>query len=858
MSAFATANIDEVVEQLTTNEAILLTAGVGSWYTCNVDRLSVPDIKVSDGPNGVRGEKFVMGTPAKCLPCGSALGATWDTRLIEEVVGFELLSKEAKLRLASLLLAPTVNIPRNPLGGRSFECFSEDPFLSGKIATSYIKGVQKGGISTAIKHFVTNDKEDDRHGYNAILSPRALREIYLMPFMLAQKYAKPWTFLTAYNRFNGLHACENPFLLKTILRDEWKFDGLVMSDWLGTYGVDLALNAGVDLEMPGDKKWRTLDYVSRAIQARKLTDTTLKQRARNVLGLVKKCAQNSPEIMDDDHGQETSYDSEGDKLLMRKLASETIVLLRNEGNVLPLDPQKLKKVAIIGPNAKAKVLSGGGSAALNPSYYISTYDGIVSALHEAGSGTTVTYSEGTMAYKTLPPLDYDMYNETGSRGWVLTWHKHEDDDSFTPLDDPLETQLVNHSRLVIGTLVPKGLTRIWTIKLRGYLKPRDHDCMFEFGLIAAGRAKLFVDGHLVIDNWTRQRRGEDFLGKGSQEERGRYSLKATKLHEIFVVFSNVSAPADGDEDENVIDSSAGLHLGGAEVQDSDALIQQAVDLAKNADVVIAVVGLNADWEAEGYDRTTLVLPGRTDELVKKVAAVNAKTVVVTQSGSAITMPWVHLVPSIVHAWYLGNECGNAIADVLFGKQNPGGKLSLTFPKAEKDLPSYGYFHSENGVIRYAEDLWVGYKYYQHRKIDPLFAFGHGLSYTKFTLMHLRLSEALVLNGEFRLEVSLVVENVGHVTGSEVVQVYSSLSASSDLTHPLLQLRGFAKVHDLAPRKTKHVHIVLDKYAVSYWNDLRNAWAVEEGVYTLAIGTSSDHLPLKAKFEIKEAFDWNGL
>ncbi|EEB90824.1 hypothetical protein MPER_10922, partial [Moniliophthora perniciosa FA553] len=333
-SDFAKADIDEIVEKLTTDEAIQLIAGVGFWHTHPVERLGVPAIKVSDGPNGVRGNHFFMGTPAKALPSSTALGATFDTKLIE-VVGLKLLARESKLRAASVLLAPTCNIQRNPLGGRSFESFAEDPHLSGMIAAAYVNGVQSGGIATTIKHFVGNDKENDRMAYDSILSDRALREIYLMPFMLAEKYAKPWSYMTAYNRINGTHVSENPDILQKILRDEWKFDGLIMSDWFGVYSIDHAINAGLDLEMPGTNKWRTLDLVNRSIQSRKVTARTVKARARKVLELVQRCCKEAPEILDGD-GEERTVESDEDKALMRQVASESIVLLKNDGGILPL------------------------------------------------------------------------------------------------------------------------------------------------------------------------------------------------------------------------------------------------------------------------------------------------------------------------------------------------------------------------------------------------------------------------------------------------------------------------------------------------------------------------------------------
>ncbi|KAH9483439.1 putative beta-glucosidase I [Psilocybe cubensis] len=830
-SDFAKASIPDVLAKLTTEEAILLTAGVGFWHTHALERLGVPAIKVSDGPNGLRGNHFFRGTPAKCLPSSTALGATFDPELIHEV-GKKLLAEEAKLRAASLILAPTCNIQRNPLGGRSFESFSEDPFLSGHIAAAYINGVQSGGIGATIKHFVGNDKENDRNGYDSIISPRALREIYLMPFMLAQKHAQPWAYMTAYNRVNGIHVSEDNFLLKKVLREEWKYDGLIMSDWhVLFYSVSDSLNAGLDLEMPGTNKWRTINLVSRSIDARKVTTRTVKERARRVLEAVKKCAAGAPEILDGD-GIEHTVDTQESKDLLRSVAAQSIVLLKNEGSILPIrlpkTESKKAKVAVIGPNAKAIVLSGGGSAALKASFFVSPFEGISRALKEEGKKdgleVEVTYSEGSRAYKTMPSLDYDIFTPSGERGWIASWHAHLNDESMVAKEEVYEEMLLDETRVFVSIDKPKGITERWTVKLRGQLKPREKDCLFEFGLTVAGRAKLFVDGKLIIDNWTRQVRGEDFFGCASIEEKGTFEAKAGVKHDILVEFCNVRSPADGDEDEMLMDSNPGVRLGGAPVEDPDELMATAVQLAKEADIVIAVVGLNSDWETEGYDRTTLALPGRTDELVSKLAEANPKTVVVTQSGSAITMPWAESVAGHIHAWYLGNASGDAIADVLLGRHNPSAKLSLTFPKNENDVPSYGHFHSEDGKIRYSEDLYV----------------------------------PSIADSEFSLTVSLNVTNTGNVTGSEVIQVYIAAPTTSELTHPLLQLKGFAKAKNLAPGESRKVDIVLDKYAVSYWSELYDTWTVEQGVWGIKVGTASDKLVLEDSFKIEKGFEWNGL
>ncbi|KDQ59964.1 glycoside hydrolase family 3 protein [Jaapia argillacea MUCL 33604] len=861
-SDFANADIPDVVRKLTLDEAILLTAGVGSWHTHEVPRLGIPAIKVSDGPNGVRGNHYFMGTPAKCLPAATALGSTWDPELIEEVA-LKLLAEECKSRAVSILLAPTCNIQRNPLGGRSFESFAEDPHLSGMISAAYVNGLQQGGIGACIKHFVCNDKELDRRAYDVIVSPRALREIYLMPFMLAQKHAKPWSYMTAYNRINGTHCSENSHLIRNILRGDWGFDGMVMSDWYGVYSIDHSINAGLDLEMPGVNKWRTLDLMNRSVGSRKIMARTVKERAGNVLELVKKCAAGAPEILDGDKLEHTR-ESPSDTLLMRKLASSSIVLLKNAPSssttssspLLPLNPQKIKKIAIIGGNAKAVVLSGGGSAALKPSYWVSPFDGIVNAL---GKDVEVAYAEGSRTYKMLPTLDYNLRTKTGARGWTGTWYAHESDTSLTPLSTPFKEEVIDEIRVFISTEKPKGLTRSWTLKLEGIMEV-EKGGEWEFGLTVAGRAKLYIDGNLVVDNWTRQTRGTYFFNYGTPEVTSTYPLLAKTPHHVLVEFCNVRGPADGDEDEAIMETNPGVRLGGAEVRfgGEEGMLEEAEECAKGAEVAVVVVGLNSDWETEGGDRETLALPGKTDELVERVVKANPNTIVVTQAGSSITMPWADSVPAIVHSWYLGNATGDAIADVLFGKFNPCGKLSLTFPKRLEDVPAHGHYHSENGKIRYGEDLFVGYKHFAHRKIEPAFSFGHGLSYTTFSYTDLKFSKPTLFPSDITLTASVTVTNTGSLPGSEIVQLYISYPPTSDLTHPPLMLKAFAKVKDLGPGESRVAQVKLDKYAVSYWEERIERWVVERGWYSVRVGRSSEEMVLEGGFEVGKGFEWDGL
>nr|QNS30905.1 beta-glucosidase [Auricularia heimuer] len=857
-SDFANADIDALLEQLTHDEAVALIAGVGFWHTAPIPRLGVPQIKVSDGPNGVRGERFFMGTPAKTIPCATALGATWNPALVQEV-GARILAVESKLRAASALLGPTVNIQRSPLGGRSFESFSEDPHLSGTICAAYINGVQSEGIACTIKHFVCNDQENDRMGYNVIVSPRALREVYLMPFMIAQRDAKPWAYMTAYNRINGIHGSENEEIITDILRKDWGHDGLVMSDWFGTYSLDESIKAGLDLEMPGERKWRTQNLVERAVTAHKLTPADVKARAREVLKFLQKCAKGAPEILDGD-GSEKSHDTPEEIALVRHLAASSIVLLRNEGGVLPLDKSKVKKVAIIGPNAKERIINGGGSASLRAAYVVSPYEGIVNAL---GKDVEVIYAEGTRSFKNLPSLDFELTTTpSGKRGWHLSWFTHSASDPMQPLPDAVREMDVDETYALLSDAKTDGLTERWSLRLRGFLVPRERDCEFEFGLTVAGRAKLFVDGQLVIDNWTRQRRGTSFFNRGSEEERGRVQVKKGVAHEVVVEFMNVRAPADGDEDELVLVDGSAVRLGGAVVVDAEKEMEAAEKAAREADVAIVVVGLNSDWETEGEDRTTLALPARTDELVSRIAAANGRTIVVNQSGSAVEMPWAEQVAGLLQAWYLGNNAGDAIADVLLGNVNPSARLSLTFPRRLQDTPSYNQFGSFSGSVIYGEDLFVGYKHFVDRALPSRFPFGFGFSYTTFDYSDLRLGQQSLRSAsasDISLMATVRVKNTGSRVGTEVVQVYVAPPR-----HPLGEaqpsrtLRGFTRVEDLKPGEARDATVALDKYAFSSWAPEHNAWIVRKGTYGVVVAAHAEDVKLRADVAFEKDVLWTGL
>ncbi|KAF8892689.1 glycoside hydrolase family 3 protein [Infundibulicybe gibba] len=848
---FLEASIPELVRQLKVEEKIALLGAPNWWNTSAIERLGIPSIRMSDGPNGVRGSSHFVSTPAQCLPCATALASTFDPDLIHQVGVF--LAQEAKIKSSVVLLAPTCNIQRSPLGGRSFESFSEDPYLSGMMSSAYINGLQSEGVAATIKHFVANDQEHERTAADSVMSDRVLREIYLYPFMLAQKLARPGAIMTSYGRIGGIHCSENPTLLQTILRDEWKFDGVVISDWFGTYGVDQPLNAGLDLEMPGPPRWRTSPLILHCLSSQKLLAQTIDTRVHNLLSFVQRQARRNPEVVYGD-GIERTRDSPEARAFCRRLAADGMVLLKNKNHTLPIVPSSIKRIAVIGPNARDRIISGGGSAALKASYVVTPWDGISQG---APAGCSVEYQVGCYAHKYLPTLENNLVTPEGSPGWLCTFYNHSADGCPA---EAVETFVLQDTRVKLNDFLPSGLTPTWTIRLEGRLTV-DRTAPYELGLTVAGRAKLWIDGRLTIDNWTKQTPGDFFYGQGTVEEKSTVSLIAGKRVDVLVEYTN-SPPPDG-VDENGERRNAqpalmrGVRLGGCEKIDPEEAIRRAVDLAAQSDIAIIVGGLSPEWESEGFDRLTLGLPGRQDELISKVSQANKKTVVCLQAGSAVSMPWVREIGGLIQAWYSGNEAGNALADILYGRVNPGGRLPLTLPVREQDIPAFPNHRSENGKIHYREDLYVGYKYYQARETKPLFNFGFGLSYTEFRFTDFKVIEPSLFDESMSVQAEVTITNEGTRTGSEIAQLYVSYP-DIGVTTPLLQLRGFYKAREIPPGTSQTATFILDRYAFGYWNVEGKAWAVLAGSYNLHVGPHCEDLPLKAVVNVTNSFNWRNL
>lgn len=747
------------------------------------------------------------------------------------------MGEEARAKSAHAILGPTINMQRSPLGGRGFESIGEDPFLAGLGAAALIRGIQSTGVQATIKHFLCNDQEDKRMGVHSIVTERALREIYALPFQLTVRDSRPGAFMTAYNGINGTFVSENPKYLDEMLRKEWGWEGMIMSDWFGTYSTNDAVKAGLDLEMPGPSKFRG-EALKFNVSTGKPFHHVIDARAREVLKFVKKCAAANVK----ENGPEGGRDIPETAALLRKIGDESIVLLKNDNSVLPL--KKDKKTLVVGPNAKIATYHGGGSASLSAYYAVTPYDGISEKL-----GSPPPYTVGAYTHRFLPILGTQLTQPDGKPG--MTWKVYNEPpeaEKREVLDELSFTKTEMHLVDYYNT----KFADMWYADLEGTFTAEE-DMTYEFGLVVCGTANLYVDDKLIVDNTTKQYPGDAFFGAATREERGTCDLKKGQSYKIRVSF--VSAPSYTLKLDSFVPGHGSLRVGGAKVIDPQEEIRKSVQLAKEHDQVIICAGLNADWETEGTDRASMKLPGVLDQLIAEVAEANPNTAVVMQTGTPEEMPWLEKTPAVIQAWYGGNETGNCIADVLFGDYNPSGKLSLSFPKRLQDVPAFLNFKTEAGRTLYGEDIYVGYRYYEFADREVNFPFGHGLSYTTFSF-----SDLAVSSSDGKLKATLKITNTGSVKGAEVAQLYIQPKTKSKVNRPIKELRGFAKV-ELEAGESQTVEIVEEeKYAAAYFDEERAQWCVEKGEYEVVVSDSSkvSEKAVKGSFTVPESYWWSGL
>jgi beta-glucosidase len=819
------------------------------WSTAAVERLGIPKIHVTDGPNGARGDAFpgVESTPSICIPCGSAIGATWNPQTARALGA--LVGREALDRGCRGLLAPTVNLHRSPLGGRNFECYSEDPLLSGALAAGYVRGVQANGVFATVKHFVGNDAEFERSSISSVIDERALRELYLVPFELAVRDGGALGIMTGYNRLNGRWLTQQRELLVDILRDEWGFDGLVMTDWFGVAETAVSLGAGLDLEMPGPAR-AFGTALATAIGKGAMDESDLDDALRRLLGGFERIgALDAPQPAVD-----PKEPTSADVTLLRRAAAESIVLLRNDGT-LPLGPGATR-VAVVGPHAVSPAIMGGGSAQLTAH---PGSDFLTSLADACPSGTDVTYARGCEV--TLSPAVVGGPVLRAPEGFRA--ERYGGSELAGPVE---ERRTFERLRMLeprgLGTGEPVGE---WSMRVVGTVVPEESGVL-QIALAQAGLARLLVDGALLLDGFTSRPPpgGTDFWGQASQD-----LVCDVRFEEGVPVEFVVEYAANGT-------TLAGFRVG-FRTPDTDALMEQAVAAAAEADVAIVCVGTTEETETEGHDRAAFALPGRQDELLRRVAAVNARTVVVVNAGSPVDMSWADDVAAVVQCWFGGQEMGGALADVLAGVAEPGGRLPTTLPVRLGHSPSHANFPGENGELRYGEGVFMGYRGFEHNEIVPRFAFGHGLSYTTFQIGEPTLSSGTFQTGD-TLTVSVPVTNTGARAGSEVVQCYVSPPVTR-LARPPKELKAFAKVW-LEPGETTTVDLVLERRAFAYWepgqddwDDVQallpqmfnvlsppiprrtRGWQVDAGRYDLLIGRSSGDAPIRCSVVVPDATSW---
>ncbi|SDM40043.1 glycoside hydrolase family 3 C-terminal domain-containing protein [Allokutzneria albata] len=778
--------MDDDLAGLPIERKVRLLTGKTMWRTHADPALGLRELVLSDGPIGVRGEKWDERDHSIALPSPSALAATWDEQLVRRL-GVAL-AAQARRKGVDVLLAPTINLHRSPVTGRHFECFSEDPVLTARIGDAYIRGVQSGGVAATAKHYVANDSETDRMTLDARLDERTLRELYLAPFEAAVE-AGVWVVMAAYNSVNGTTMTENPLLAEP-LKGEWGFDGVVVSDWGAVRSVAASANAPQDLVMPGPRSHWSLG-LAEAVRSGEVPESALDEKIRRLLRLASRVSDPSTPAPGDD------------RELLRAAVTASTVLLRNEGSLLPLST--VKRVAVVGPNAAAVRFQGGGSAEVYPSTVVSPVDGLRAALDGVAE---VAHSPGVRTTTKPTPLHRgnSTHPITGEPGLLVR------------VLDAAGAELLAEHRLTGRLPEPSRATGEDTVEIQAVLHP-DVSGDWEISFGAWGPVSLAVDGKTLVDE----------VIEIDTDDPATLFLDPT--------WRTVTVPLEAGKPAHIVarrrlspDASRASVLS-ADAPRGDDDFAEAVELARTSDVAVVVVGTTDESESEGSDRATLALPGRQDELVRAVAAANPRTVVVVNSGAPVLMPWREEVPAVLLSWLPGQEAGAGLADVLLGAAEPGGRLPTTWPAEDVSAESVT---PVEGRLEYSEGLDIGHRKWLRDGAEPAYWFGHGLGYTSWEY------EEVVVESGNRVRVRLT--NTGSRTGREVVQVYLS-RPSSAISRPVRWLAGFAAV-TAAPGETAEAVVELPERAFQHWADKK--WQREPGSFDILVGPSAGDVRSRAR------------
>lgn len=826
-----------------------LLTGADSWRLPGCPAIGLRPIVTSDGPAGVRGETKDERTPSASLPCPSALGATWDPDLVRELAA--ALGREARSKNVDVLLAPTINLMRTPLGGRGFECFAEDPVLTAALAVAYVRGVQDAGVAATPKHLVGNDSETRRWVYDAQIDPHVLRELYLVPFEACVTEAGAQLVMAAYNSVNGVSMTENAPLLRDLLKGEWGFDGVVTSDWQAARSTTATALAGLDICMPGpDGPWG--ERLARAVADGEVSEDVLDDKVLRVLRLARRVGALAG---DGSAGPGTSAgpgsgsravngtaagppDLVGPDLL-RRAAAASFVLLRNTAGALPIDPAAVSRIAVTGPNAFWPTIQGGGSAGVFPAGESAPAGAIAAAL--AGTGTQVQAAPGCQTWESVPPPPHGSLTDpdTGQTGVRLEFRDGEGGLIFS---EHRASSVLTWWDSVSPEI---GWGKSGRIVLRAGFRAAQSG-PHALGAAGIGDLTLELDDRLLVAETTPVPEDPVEAMTRPGEVRARAWLEAGAEVALRL---ELRPAADGA-------GPLGVRLGIVPAADPEALLAEAAAAAAAADAAVVVVGSAELTESEGFDRATLALPGLQDELIRRVAAVNPRTIVVINAGMPVLMPWSDQVQAIIYAWLPGQAMGEALADVLLGAAEPSGRLPVTLPAAEADCPVLAAIPGPDGKLPYAEGLLIGYRGYDAAGTQPRYPFGHGLGYTSWAYESLARGGDRAAGGEViaggelaagnDLELTVTIRNTGDRTGREVVQAYVA-APPGEPGRPVRALAAFGSAV-AGPGEAARVRLRIPARAFARWDEQAGAWAWPAGAFEVHVGRSARDLRLTVRVQ----------
>ena len=805
--------VDSILAQLTLEEKIGLLGGVNIFDVPGLARLGIPQLGTADSPFGVRATG-----PSTLYVGGIALAATWNPQLAERV-GTEI-GRDARARGKHYSLGPGVNIYRSALNGRNFEYLGEDPFLASRMVVPFITGLQRQGVSATIKHFMGNNSEYWRNKSDSRIDERALREIYLPAFEAAVREARVGAIMPSYNLTNGTYMTANRRLNVDVVKGEWGFPGVTMSDWGAVHSTLDAANGGTDLEMPGPQHFNR-DSLLPLIRDGRVTQAAIDDKVRRLLrNSVRFGWMDRPQL----DASIPRFNQQGRAVALEG-ARESMVLLKNERNVLPLNKKRVRTVAVIGPNAYPAVPIGGGSATIPTFHAVSFVEGLGNSL---GTTTNVVYARGLPSWSWVAAgTSFTTDKEGLHRGLnAEVFSSHEL--SGVPVSTRVDQHVSVGAPLDIGMLASgepidfslfRGPPRLIGTRWTAYYTPRapgKHDVVVQLGGFSDSGYRLYVDDKLVRDSWQ--------LAKAAIEPTS--VVLDAGPHKVVLEHRSVTGFG-----------SPFIRMG--IVPESGWVDQSAVALAAEADAVVLAVGFDPQSESEGWDRTFALPPGQ-DQLIRAVVAANPNSIVVVTSGGSVDMSqWIDRVPAVVEAWYPGQEGGTALAEILFGDVNPSGHLPATFERRWEDNPSSANYYPASGTdrVEYSEGVFVGYRGFEKSGTRPLFPFGYGLSYTTFGYGNLAISSVAGIAGsDARWNISFDITNTGERAGAAVAQVYVA-DPNASVPRPAKELKGFTKVM-LKPHEMRRVTVPLDVRALSFYDVPGKQWRAEAGDFKVLVGSSS--------------------